>query len=255
MLNLHDLSGRRAVITGGAQGIGNSIAHTLAEAGALITIVDLAPALNAVTLPTDWGIAEIDLGHGDSLNRQRRLAEELGTVDIVIANAGIVPPWRSVPELDGDEWAKVMAVNTWGVAATLGGFTHALAKSSHASVVIMASINGYLAHPKQTLYTASKHATIGIMRAAALDLGDRGIRVNALAPGPIATPALQHRVGERHASGGPDAQTAFAAMNADTALGHIATPQQVANAAIWLASDASKGITGIVLPVEAGLGN
>lgn len=253
MQNLQDLSGRHAVITGGAQGLGHAVALTLASAGARITIIDIPPALSTATLPSDWNIAELDLGHHDSLGQMRRLAGDLGVVDIVVANAGVVPPWRGVAELDAAEWERVMAVNTWGVAATLGGFTPALAQSGQGSIVVMASINSYRAHPRQVLYTASKHAVIGIMRAAALDLGSQGIRVNALAPGPIATPALQQRIDVRHADGGPDAHTAFAALNADTALGQIASPQQVANAALWLASDASSGITGIVLPVEAGL--
>jgi NAD(P)-dependent dehydrogenase (short-subunit alcohol dehydrogenase family) len=196
----------------------------------------------------------MDLSAEDSLYTQSQLADALGTVDIVIANAGVVPPWRGVADLDAAEWQRVMAVNTWGVAATLGGFASALTRSRHAAVVVMASINGYKAHAQQVLYTASKHAAIGIMRAAALDLGRQGIRVNALAPGPIATPALEQRIVNRQAAGGPDLESALASLGADTALGRIATPEQVANAALWLASDAAAGVTGVVLPVEAGLG-
>lgn len=253
MHNPQDLTGRHAVVTGGAAGLGLAIAHMLAEAGAGITVIDLASALAAADLPSAWRTADIDLGAPDSLSAQSQLADELGAVDIVIANAGIVPPWRGVDELDADEWQRVMAVNTWGIAATLGGFTQAVARSDHGAMVVMASINGYKAHPKQVLYSASKHAAIGIMRAAALDLGRHGIRVNALAPGPIATPALQKRILTRQTTGGPDLDTALAHLSADAALGKIATPQQVASAALWLASDASAGITGIVLPVEAGL--
>jgi NAD(P)-dependent dehydrogenase (short-subunit alcohol dehydrogenase family) len=254
MPNTQDLTGRHAVITGGASGLGLEIARILALAGAAITVVDLASALDAAPLPPVWRTAAIDLAADDSLTRLAELADTLGTVDIVIANAGVVPPWRRVAELDAAEWQRVMAVNSWGVAATLGGFSTALARSRSPAVVIMASINGYKAHPQQVLYTASKHAVIGIMRAAALDLGQHNIRVNALAPGPIATAALEQRISMRHAGGGPDLATALASMDADTALGRIATPEQVANAALWLASDASAGITGIVLPVEAGLG-
>jgi len=254
MQNSQDLTGRRAVITGGAAGLGLAIAQTLADAGAAITVIDLASALAAANLPAAWHTVAMDLGAADSLVAQGRLAAELGDVDIVVANAGVVPPWRGVADLDAAEWQQVMAVNTWGVAATLGGFTPALARSGRGTAVVMASINGYKAHPKQVLYTASKHAAVGIMRAAALDLGRHGIRVNALAPGPIATPALQQRIATRHAAGGPDLDSALAALDAEAALGRIATPQQVASAALWLASDASAGITGVVLPVEAGLG-
>jgi len=94
---------------------------------------------------------------------------------------------------------------------------------------------------------------IGVMRSAALDLGARGIRVNALAPGPIATDALLGRVAARHAEGGPDQATALEELATETALGRIATAQDVANVAHFLASDASVGMTGSVFPVEAGL--
>ena len=117
----------------------------------------------------------------------------------------------------------------------------------------MASINGYRAHPSQALYTASKHAVIGIVRSAALDLGRDGIRVNAIAPGPIATEALTGRIAARHLTGGPPLDEALAALDAETALGRIATEEDVARAALFLASPASVGMTGIVLPVEAGL--
>jgi NAD(P)-dependent dehydrogenase (short-subunit alcohol dehydrogenase family) len=171
----------------------------------------------------------------------------------VVANAGMVPPWRGVAELDAAEWQRVMTVNVWGVAITLGAFADALAASGRGAAVVMASINGYRVHPRQVLYSATKHAAIGVMRAAALDLGARGIRVNALAPGPIATEALRGRLETRHTQGGPTPEEAIAAMSAETALGRMATEEDVARAALFLASDAAAAITGVVLPVEAGL--
>lgn len=246
------LEGRRAVVTGGARGLGRAIAGALAAAGAAVTVVDLAPALGR--LPDGWEGLAADLGAPDALETLRGLAARLGAVDVVVANAGIVPPWRGVAELDAAEWARVMAVNTWGVAATLGAFADALAASGRGSAIVMASINGYRAHPRQVLYTASKHAAVGIMRAAALDLGRRGVRVNALAPGPVATEALMGRLAARHAAGLAAPDAALAALAADTALGRLATEADVAAAALWLASDAAAAITGVVLPVEAGLG-
>jgi NAD(P)-dependent dehydrogenase (short-subunit alcohol dehydrogenase family) len=247
-----DLAGRRAVVTGGSRGLGRAIADRLAQAGAAITVVDLADTL--ADLPTDWDATACDLaapGAQADLNAQ---AQEMGRVDIVVANAGVVPPWRGVDQLDRDEWSRVMAINVWGVAATLGAFTGPLEASGNGSAIVMASINGFKAHPKQVLYSASKHAVIGVMRAAALDLGSRGIRVNALAPGAIATEALLGRVDTRHGEGGAAPDAALAALAAETALGRLATAEDVANVAHFLASDASAGMTGSVFPVEAGLG-
>lgn len=248
-----DLAGRKAVVTGGTAGLGRAIADRLAEAGAALTVVDLPQALEGAELPAGWQSFAADLGSPDCQGLLRGLADRMGAVDIVIANAGLVPPWRGVADLDAAEWARVMAVNVWGVAATLGAFAGALARTGRGSAVVMASINGYRAHPQQMLYTASKHAVVGVMRAAALELGPAGTRVNALAPGAIATQALLNRIDARHARGGPAPEVALADLASATALRRMVTPAQVAATAHFLASDASAGITGVVVPVEAGL--
>jgi NAD(P)-dependent dehydrogenase (short-subunit alcohol dehydrogenase family) len=241
------LQDRNAVVTGGARGLGRAIAARLAQAGAAITVIDTAPG----DLPEAWRVEALDLTAPDAESRLAALATR--PTDILVANAGTVPPWRGIADLDMAEWDRVMAVNVRGVAVALKAFAPALARSAHASAIVMASINAERAHPKQALYTASKHAVLGLMRAAALDLGPRGIRVNALAPGPVATEALQARIASRHAGGGPAPAEAFAALAAETALGRIATAAQVADAALFLASDAAAGITGQILPVECGL--
>lgn len=246
-----DLAGRTAVVTGGASGLGRAIALRLSTAGASVTIIDLATAQDQC--PQEFKFLPCDVGECEAKVQLAQLAGELGAVDILVANAGVVPPWRGLRDVDGAEWQRVMAINTWGVAASIGGFADVMSKSECASVVVMASINGFRAHPQQVLYTASKHAAIGITRAAALDLGPKGIRVNALAPGPIATDALLGRISDRHEAGGPDPEVVMHAMEAETALGRIATAEDVANAAHFLASDASSGMTGSIFPVEAGL--
>ena len=246
-----DLEGRRALITGGGRGLGRAIADRLAASGAQIIVLDLPDGLADV--PEDWRSVPLDLCACDAGDRLAKLAETTACLDILVANAGIVPPWRSVDALDREEWERVMTLNVWAVAQTLGAFTGALEESGHGSAILMASINGYKGHPKQVLYTASKHAVVGVMRAAALDLGSRGIRVNALAPGPIATEALLSRVRARHEADGPSPDEALTALADEAALGRIATAGDVANAAHFLASDASGGMTGVVLPVEAGL--
>ncbi len=251
MSDSQDLKGRTAVVTGASRGLGRAIAERLERAGAAIVAVDLPEALAAP--PERWRAEALDLTDADAQDRLKALARALGPVDIVVANAGLVPPWRGMAELDAAEWHRVMTVNVWGVAATIGAFADALAASGRGSAIAMASINGYRAHPRQVLYTASKHAVIGIVRAAALDLGPRGIRVNALAPGAIATEALLGRVDARHRAGGPAPQDALAALASEAALRRLATEKDVANVAHFLASDASAGMTGSVFPIEAGL--
>jgi NAD(P)-dependent dehydrogenase (short-subunit alcohol dehydrogenase family) len=245
------LPNRRAVVTGGSRGLGRAIADRLAAEGAAVWVVDLPDAMDPAQIVA--GRLAVDLADPATEAALTAFAADIGPVDALVANAGLVPPWRGIAALDRAEWDRVMAVNVWGVAATLKAFAGPLAASGRGAAVLMASINGFRAHPDQILYTASKHAVVGLMRAAALELGRRGVRVNALAPGPVATDALMARIARRHADGGPGPDDALAAMAADTALGRIATAAQVADAALFLLSDLSAGTTGALLPVEAGL--
>ena len=169
----------------------------------------------------------------------------------LVANAGIVPPWRESDAIDLAEWDRVFAVNARGVMACI---KHAvpLMRAAGGSIIVMASVNAVTAHPLQMAYTASKHAALGITRAAAQDLGRFAIRVNALAPGPIGTEALLRRLVERETSGGLAAEEALRRY-AETPLGRMATAAEVAGAAIFLASALSSGITGQLIPVDAGL--
>lgn len=241
------IAGRRALVTGGAQGLGRAIAAALAEAGAQVHVLDLPDVLSGTVLPDGWGATSLDLAAAEAEPGLADLMRGLGGLDILVANAGVVPPWRRVAALDMDEWDRVFAVNVRGAALCLKAAAPLLAAASgHGAAILMASINAYRAHPDQTLYTATKHAVLGLARAAALDLGRDGVRVNALAPGPILTDALRARIAARG-----DAEAATLALGAQTALGRMATEAEVAAAAVYLAG--ASGITGICLPVEAGL--
>jgi len=237
------LMGRRALVTGGASGIGAAIATRFAEEGATGVVFDVADA----DPPDGWSARRVDLRDEAAVS-----AALDGTLDIVVAAAGIVPPWSRVAELDLAQWDEVFAVNTRGVAATL---KHAAPRlRDGGAIVVVASLNSWRGDPNLAVYAASKHATLGLVRSAALDLGGRGIRVNAIAPGPIATDALLERMRRRSEAGGLSVDDALAAAAAGTSLGRIATVDDVANAALFLASDLAGGITGHLLPVDGGLG-
>jgi NAD(P)-dependent dehydrogenase (short-subunit alcohol dehydrogenase family) len=175
----------------------------------------------------------------------------LGRLDVVVANAGIVPPWTETAALDLDELDRVLAVNVRGVAATL---KHAVPhlRERGGSIVVMASMNAHRAHPRQHVYTVSKHAVLGLARSAALDLGRFGIRVNALGPGPVLTDAYRGRLERRADEGGLPFDEAVRQAS-ETAIGRMVTEEDVARAALFLASDLSSGVTGALLPVDGGL--
>ena len=246
------LTGRVAVVTGGCRGIGRAIVGILAEHGSTGLAVDLAGAVAEASLPSGYA------AHVANVTVEQQIAatfaeavRRFGRLDIVVANAGIVPPWHETDGLDLAEWDRVFAINARGVAATI---KHAvpLMKERGGAIVVTASVNALKAHPRQMAYTATKHATAGIIRTAALDLGRFNIRVNGLAPGPIATAALRERIRYRSTIGGPPEDEALRALAREAPLGRIATEREVAQAALFLASDLASAITGHLLPVDAG---
>jgi NAD(P)-dependent dehydrogenase (short-subunit alcohol dehydrogenase family) len=235
------LEGRVALVTGGAQGLGRAIAEGFAAAGALGLLFDLVAA--ADPLPEGWSRATGDVGNEQDVERAfARARETFGRLDVVVANAGIVPPWHDTEAIDLAEWDRVFAVK------------HAvpLMKQRGGSILAMGSINSWAGHGKQAAYTASKHAVLGIVRAAARDVGRFGIRVNALCPGPVATEALLNRARRRADEGGATVEETLKRY-AETPLGRMPTTEDVVGAALFLASDLSSGITGHLIPVDAGV--
>lgn len=236
------LAGRIAAVTGGARGLGAAIAARFRAEAATVTTLDLAGGDIACDVTDEPQVASAFAA----------LAARHGRLDVLVANAGLVPPWRELSTLDATEWDRVFAVNVRGVALCLKHAVPLMPQGG--AVVAMGSIMSERGAPRQALYSATKHAVLGIVRAAAQELGPRGIRVNALGPGPIATQALRDRIARRSATGlGPKPEDALAAYDAETPLGRIATEEEVAKAALFLASDLSSAITGRLLRVDGGL--
>ena len=243
-------SARRALVTGGANGLGAGIVERFAEAGATGVSIDLAATH---TVPHGWHAMAADVRSEEQIARACKEAVERlgGPLDLVVAAAGIVPPWRRVTELDLEAWDNLFAINVRGVVATL---KHAAAlMNDGGAVIVLGSLNSWRGDGNIPGYVASKHAVLGIVRSAAIDLGSRGIRVNAIGPGPVATEALRERMTQRAQSGGPGLDEALQAAAAMTSLGRIATTGDVAGTALFLASELSAGITGQLLPVDGGL--
>ncbi|MBO6900443.1 MAG: SDR family oxidoreductase [Rhizobiaceae bacterium] len=246
------LNGSSAIVVGGGRGIGYAVAKRLSEQGAKGLIFDLPDVIEPATQPPAFEKADIDVSSEQSIAAAfARVASEFDTVDIVVANAGIVPPWRQTEDIDLDEWDRVFSINVRGVAATL---KHAvpLMKKRGGSIVVTASINGVTGAPLQGAYTSSKHAVLGLVRCSALELGQYGIRVNAVGPGPVLTDALRERIRFRSTNGGPTEAEAERLLAEQTPLGRIATEDDVADGVLFLASKLSAAITGHLLPIDAG---
>jgi len=243
------LAGKSAIVTGGSSGIGAAIARLFAAAGARGAVLDIAPAQGS---PEGWRAVAADVRDDASLTAAfETVRVELDRIDVLVAAAGIVPAWSGLATLDLVEWDEVLQVNARGVASTLLQALPLVGEG--ASLVVIASLNAWRGDPNLIAYTASKHAVLGLVRSVALDLGSRGIRVNAIAPGPVATDAMVGRMRRREAPPGLPVDEALAAAARQTALGRIATVDEVAGAALFLASDLSSGVTGQLLHVDAGI--
>jgi NAD(P)-dependent dehydrogenase (short-subunit alcohol dehydrogenase family) len=243
------LHGKVAVITGAGSGIGRASAIAMASHGAKVVVSDIneeAAAETAATIDDAhrgaaiWVRSDVTkLSDAESL--VARAAGEFGKVDVVHANAGVGQVGGAAGDTTEEEWRRVVEVNVNGVFNTFKAAVPALLASGNASVINTASGAGVVGVQGQAAYVASKHAVVGFTKAAALDYAGRGIRVNAIAPGLTRTSMLEGVE--------PDLLEALVAA---TPIGRIADPVEIANVAVWLASDMSSFVVGATIVTDGG---
>lgn len=266
------LTGRVALVTGAARGQGRAHAIRLAGEGADIIAVDLAgPLPDSVpyesATPDDLAETErqvLNLGRRAvsaiadvrQLDQLREAVDaavaDLGRLDVIVANAGIcVPePWNIVTEKSFRDVIDTNVVGTWNTV--MAGAQHIIGGGRGGSIILISSIAGLKMQPFMVHYTASKHAVTGMTRAFAAELGPHNIRVNSVHPGPVLS----------EMGGGRMIDAIAAAIESNPALNHMGTPflpqwvvypEDVAAAVCWLASDESRFVTAVALPVDSGM--
>ncbi|WP_037357332.1 SDR family NAD(P)-dependent oxidoreductase [Amycolatopsis orientalis] len=251
------LEGKSIIVTGAAGELGRATAVRLAAEGANLTLVGsgrtpLDEAQAAAEAEGAKVIAvEADVATSEGVRRYLdRAKEAFGRVDVLFNNAGIQAAIGPIAEFPEEDWDRVMAVN---VRSVFLGIKHAgpiMAEQGAGVIVNMASVAGVMGVPLIASYSASKHAIIGLTKAAAGELAAAGVRVNAVAPGVIESPMMR-TIEEGAAPGAPDA--AKQAYTALTAMGRYGTPEEVAAAVAFLASDDSSYMTGAYLRMDGGM--
>ena len=243
------MANKIAVVTGGSSGIGSTIVNRFVINGSRVISIDLKkPEFEIGTVQH----FDCDLTDASAVSQVfEEIAKLHPQIDVLCANAGIVPAWSRIAETNFSDWKKVIDINVNALFLTISHGAKLLRKDS-GTVVVTGSINSIKGDPNIASYVASKHAALGIIKAAALDLGRDGIRVNGVAPGPIATKALISRIEKRLADNNGTLDEYLAKIADQTALGRIATEEEVINTIEFLALELSSGITGQLISVDCG---
>jgi (+)-trans-carveol dehydrogenase len=270
------VEGKVAFITGAARGQGRAHAVRLAEEGADIIAVDICKQIDSVAIPLatpedlaetadlvkghDRRIytAEVDTRDFDALKAAVDAGvEQLGRLDIIIANAGIGNGGATLDKTSEDDWTDMIDVNLGGVWKTVkAGVPHILAGGRGGSIILTSSVGGLKAYPHTGHYVAAKHGVVGLMRTFAVELGAQNIRVNSVHPTNVNTPLFMNDGTMKLfrpdlENPGPDDMKVVGQMMHTLPIGWV-EPEDIANAVLFLASDEARYVTGVTLPIDGG---
>ena len=253
-MNLLDLTGRVAIVTGAAKGIGRGCAEVLATAGAHVVVTDVdgenGEAVATAINNGEGGSAlfvHTDVRSGTAVEAMVATAvERWGRLDVLVNNAG----WhnsKGLLDCTEEDWDSIIELNLKSVFLCSKAAFPAL-KETRGAIISIGSMVGLIGQKDSVAYTASKGAIISMTRSLALDVAPYGIRANCICPGVVDTPLLQEYLAMQ--SNPEQRRQEFAALHP---LERIGTPTDIARAVLFLASDAAAFITGTILPVEGGV--
>lgn len=248
------LSGKTALVTGAASGIGRAVAERLAHAGARVLVHDLAPSARDVAQSLGGVFLQADLADPEAV---RRLAQEAleaanGRVDILVNNAGFqhVSPVEDFPEAI---WNKMLQVMLTAPFQLIKYLLPPMKQQRWGRIVNISSMHGLVASPYKSGYISAKHGLIGLTRTVALEVGEFGVTVNAICPAYVRTPLVEAQIADQSRIHGiPEAEVISKIMLAQAAVKRLIEPDEVAEFVLYLASDKAGAITGAALTLDLG---
>jgi NAD(P)-dependent dehydrogenase (short-subunit alcohol dehydrogenase family) len=244
------LEGKVALVTGGASGIGRATALVFAREGARVVVADLVAegGEKTVRLMKETGADAIfvkcDVSKAvDCEAMVKKAVDTYGRLDCAFNNAG-VGVIRSTVDCTEEEWDYIISVNLKGVWLCLKYEIIQMLKQGSGAIVNNSSVLGLIGTQGYSAYTASKHGVLGLTKVAALDCAQAGIRVNAVCPGSVVTPMFEPILAD------PQLKDSVQKLHP---LGRFAKPEEIAEAVLWLCSDAASFVTGVAFPVDGGV--
>ena len=247
------LEGKVAIVTGAAMGMGEATARVFAAAGAQVLVTDVNAELGQTVvdgIQTDGGCASFcraDVSKpADADAMVRAAVERYGRLDCAVNNAAVTPDTHPIAELDEAEWDRIIAVDLKGVALCLKyEVAQMLSQGDGGAIVNIGSVSAHRPQPANAAYVAAKHGVLGLTKVASLENAPQGIRVNTVCPGAIDTPMIRDALGTVGLT-----EAEFAPVL--SLFGRFGKPEEVAQASLWLCSDAASYVTGAILNVDAG---
>lgn len=231
----YDFTGRTAIVTGGARGIGRAIAHKLASSGADVWIWDIEP----VELEGTRSLS-VDVTKRDSVTQALSIMGEVG-IDILVNNAGWLGSYKPFEEFEPAEWQRILQVNLLGTFEVTHRVLPLMRRAGRGRIVNMGSLAGKEGLPSLAAYSAASAGVIAFTKALSREVSDTDIRVNCIAPGPIDTRLIRDLGNET-----------VDAMISASPLKRLGDPNEVAALVVWLCSDASAFNTGAVFDMSGG---
>ncbi len=245
------LAGKTAFITGAGSGMGRAMARRFAAEGAKVAVADIDEGRAGATaeeIRAGGGEAAafvVDVADAGSVAAATAAAlEEFGRVDVLCSNAGILDDYHTVLETPEEEWDRVLAINLKGMYLTSRALLPQMVENGGGVIVNTASIAGLVAGGGGAAYTAAKHGVIGLTRQLAFDFGARGVRANCICPGAVET-GMTHELFE---AGEAEVMESVNSVPA----GRYAQPEEIANLALFLASDESDFVHGAAYVIDGG---
>ncbi|RED63203.1 SDR family NAD(P)-dependent oxidoreductase [Cohnella lupini] len=248
------LSDKVCVITGSGSGIGEVTAKRFAEEGATVIVVDIddkqanrvAEEINRMHGPESAYAIITDVSSDQEVRKLiEAIVERVGKIDVLFNNAAKILP-KPLEEVEEDEWNSLLDVNLKSVYLMIK-YAIPLLRRTGGNIINMSSLNGLVGQKKNAAYAATKGAIIAMTKALALDYAEDGVRVNCICPAGVITPLLEQWIKEQE-----DPESTRRILNDMHALGRPANAEEIADAALFLASGQSRFMTGVALPVDGG---